>query len=281
MPTTRKFINQATTAITNDFINDLCSDANFLCSHRDDCSVNSSHYGTLENINDICNKIVQSGKCENEIDKCVVSAETFITSTRSTVNTSFVDIIVPIPNAVDDYGNSKFLRLPPLSGSRIPGSKDICNACACFERFAKSPGDRDTDYTSPGQNECIFSNTFEYLYYPLEIENINNKIGKDLVINKYNIVNKNIIYANSSEDLLVENLYDILIRNGISKNTAFNFLINILYSNDRSVELKLKSHLDKNLLSNLKEKEEKRYSNNIISIYIIFITFVILILFNI
>ena len=149
----------------------------------------------MDNINKICETNILGNKCENNIDECVVSVKNLITGSRDNVVTTFLNIIVPIKNAVDEYGNQKFIRLPPLSSSKRPGEDEICNSCACIDRFAKSPGDRDTDYTSPGQDQCIFGDNFEYYYYPIEIEHINNKlVGQpDIYVGNYKVLSKNII----------------------------------------------------------------------------------------
>ena len=132
----RKFVDQGTTEIVDDYINDLCSKQDFLCTNRKLCSENTSLFGSQENINKICKDIKIANTCTNDVDICIVSATNLLTNTQKSVNTSFLNIIVPIPDALDDLGNQKFLRLPPLSGSKIPGADDLCNSCACFERFA-------------------------------------------------------------------------------------------------------------------------------------------------
>ena len=95
-----------------------------------------------------------------------------------------------------------------------------------------------------------------------------------------NFTNSNIIYANNNEDLGVENLYDILLENGITSNTAYDFITRKLWPNDTSKELQLKLRI-KNKQGMLKmESENLKFKNHMVTFYIIFIVFIILILFN-
>ena len=281
----RKYVDQESTEIVNDYINSLCADQNFLCSNRKICSESSTYFGNLSNIDKICNEIKKSNKCTDDIDICVVKADNLLTTSKKDVNTTFMNIIVPITGASDKYGNQMFLRLPPLSGSKIPGEDNLCNSCACFERFSVAPGTSagiDSQYTAPGQGECIFNSNFEYYYYPLDVENItralNNKSG--IMIGNYKVLPDNIIYANNSEDLTVNNLYDILITNGINNNIAFNFITKKLWPNNIDKELELKLHIKnkKGLLQLESNKQE--FKNDLITFYVIFIAFIILIIFN-
>jgi hypothetical protein len=192
-----------------------------------------------------------------------------------------VNIIIPIPNAMDDRGNNYFLRLPPLSGSRKKNSIEICHVCACMDRFAKSPGGGLNSYTSPGQNECVYPDKFEYFYYPLYIENINRKLKTAPVIKlgKYNIINDNIIYANSQEDLKITNLYTILIDHKISDYNTKNFLLNVLYRNDqeRAKELKLFLAFKKEKV--IVHQENAKLYHDSTSFYVILIAFIAFIIF--
>jgi hypothetical protein len=286
MSSSRRYVDQDTTAILDGYIDELCADQDFLCSNKKLCADNSSRFGTLQNINTTCENIKQAKKCPGiDVDVCLVRADNFITKTQKYANTTFMNIIVPISGAVDNSGNQKFLRLPPLSGSKIPGGTDLCNSCACFERFAVAPGTGaglDSQYTAPGQGECVFPPEFEYYYYPLDIENINNtlKDEPEIFLGNYKVLPENIIYANNNQDLVVENLYDILLRYGISSNTAYNFITRKLWPNDTSKEIQLKLHI-KNKQGMLKmEHDNKKFSNDIVSFYVIFIVFIILIIFN-
>ena len=286
MSSSRRYVDQDTTAIVNGHIDELCADQDFLCSNRQICADNSSRFGTVENINKTCESIEKSKKCPGiDVDVCLVLADNYITKTQKTVNTTFMNIIVPIPGSVDKYGNQKFLRLPPLSGSKIPGTSDLCNSCACFERFAIAPGTQggtDSMYTATGQNQCVFPSDFEYYYYPLDIENIDSTLKNepDIILGTYRVLPGNIIYANNNEDLGVENLYDILLENGITSNTAYDFITRKLWPNDTSKELQLKLRI-KNKQGMLKmESENLKFKNHMVTFYIIFIVFIILILFN-
>ena len=49
----RRFLDQETTEIVDDYVNSMCADQNFLCSHKEICAENSSYFGGLENINKI------------------------------------------------------------------------------------------------------------------------------------------------------------------------------------------------------------------------------------
>ena len=85
---------------------------------------------------------------------------------------------------------------------------------------------------------------------------------------------------NNSEDLTVNNLYDILITNGINNNIAFNFITKKLWPNNIDKELELKLHIKnkKGLLQLESNKQE--FKNDLITFYVIFIAFIILIIFN-
>jgi len=280
----RKFVDQGTSAIIDDYINDLCANQDFLCTNRKLCSENTPLYGTLDNINKICKSIKIANTCTNDVDICVVSANNLLTSSQKTVSTTFLNIIVPIPGAFDKNGNKKYLRLPPLSGSKIPGSDDVCSSCACFERFAEAPGQSgdDSKYTAPGQNECVFNANFEYYYYPLDIENITNALNEqnDIYLGGSKIDPSNIIFANNNEDLEVGNLYDILIDREIPANTAFSFIVNTLWKNNIDKETQLKLHIKDKKDSELLEIKKLKFSQDVISFYVIFIAFIIMILFN-
>jgi hypothetical protein len=281
---TRKFIDQDTSQIVDDYINDLCSKQDFLCSNRKLCSENTSLFGTLDNIDKICTDIKKANTCINDVDICVVNAKNLITSSQKTINTTFLNIIVPIPNAHDELGNQKFLRLPPLSGSKIPGSNQICNSCACFERFSIAPGQQgeNAKYTAPGQGECVFDDSFEYYYYPLDIENITNTLHDDpeIYLGGSRVLSKNIIFANNNEDLQSGNLYNILINNGINAPTAYSFITKKLWpeNNDKKTELKL--HIKNKTENELLNNDKLKFQKNMITIYVIFIIFIILVLFN-
>ena len=192
------------------------------------------------------------------------------------ISTSFVNIIIPIENEVDNLGNQKFLRLPALSSSNSPNSKDICDICDCMSRFSSSPGAGNNKNTSPGQNQCIYPSTFDFYYYPISIENINNIIPKTppVILGKYTIVNSNIIYASSEEALTVGNLYDLLVKNGVSQINIINF-INKLYKNSKTKELNLYIN-NKNLVS---QNNKKNFYENITFYYVVFVFFVILIFY--
>ena len=283
MPTTRRFFDQDTTAIKNDYIDNICADPSFLCNNKQICLDNSVFHESIDSINKICENVIKGNTCENEIDECTVIVKNTITDSRDTLITSFLNIIIPIKNAVDEVGNQKFLRLPPLSSSKKPGEDEICNSCACVDRFAKSPGDSDTDYTSPGQDQCIFDNNFEYFYYPIEIEHINNKlIGEpEVYVGNYKVLSKNIIYSNNNEDLSPPNLYDILLDNGINKTIAYNFIEGVLYKNNNAKFKELGVHLINKSETIKSNNKNKVFYKNVISFYIIFIVFILLIIFNV
>jgi len=280
----RKFVDQDTSQILNDYVNDLCSNQNFLCTNRKLCADNTSLFGPLDHINKICKDIKKASTCTNDVDVCVVNATNLLTTSQKMVNTTFLNIIVPIPNAHDDLGNQKFLRLPPLSGSKIPGSDDICNSCACFERFSIAPGQQgeDAKYTAPGQGECVFNPDFEYYYYPLDIENITNTLQDepDIFLNGKKVLPKNVIFSNNNEDLQVGNLYDILINRGIHSPTAFSFITKKLWPYNIDKETELKLHIKNKKDTELLQDNNLKFQKDMITIYVIFIIFIILILFN-
>jgi hypothetical protein len=155
-----------------------------------------------------------------------------------------VNVIVPIPNALDSNGNTKFIRLPALSGSKKPKSMETCSICQCMNRFATSPGGGLNDNTAPGQNQCVFID-FEYYYYPVAIENLNRKIKNTppIILGKYLIVNSNIIPILTEEDLSPINLYKILIKNGIPDGIALKFITKTLYKGNDNIVKELQLFL--------------------------------------
>ena len=279
----RKFIDNDTSEIVDKYIDEICSDPVFLCNNVELCGNNTSIYANTKNVQNICANIKEASICENDVKECIVLAENSFDESQKYVSTSFINIIIPIKNALDDQGNQKFIRLPPLSGSKKKNSNEICNVCACMDRFARSPGSGFNDYTSPGQNACIYADGFEYYYYPLYVEEIKNKLKDAPIIKvgaKYKVINTNIIHINTEEDLSSCNLYNILIKNGISKNVILNFINNILYKDDKqsSKELNL-CLLNKVDNEKLKSIENKTFKN-LSFFYLIFIAFLIIVLIN-
>ena len=277
----RKLLDNDTSEFVDKYIDEVCSDPDFLCKNRQLCGTSTTLYTSIENVNKVCKDIKLANKCENDIQECIVQVKNKFDESQKFISTSFVNIIIPIPNAFDEFGNIKFLRLPPLSGSKKKNSKEICNVCACMDRFARSPGAGANSYTSPGQNECVYPDDFEYFYYPLYIENINNKLktAPPLKVGKYTIVNKNIIYANSQEDLNVKNLFDILIKNGITEYNTSNFITNVLYKNNNDILKELQLYLlDRSQKKIINTKKINNYSNTT-SYYIMLIAFIVFVMF--
>ena len=277
----RKFIDNDTSEIVDKYIDTLCEDPKFLCENREMCGNNTSIYTNKANVDSICENIVKANQCENNVDECIVLADNSIDDSQKYVSTSFVNIIVPIPNVIDSDGNQKFLRLPPLSGSKKKNSNEICHVCACMDRFARSPGSSVNDYTSPGQNECVYPSDFEYYYYPLYIESIRSKLkdAPPVIVGKkkYRVLNKNIIYANTQEDLNIGNLYQLLLNKGIQERDVRNFVLNILYKNDQEKAKELEQFLiNKGLINQLNLSKNKLFSN-MSFFYIIFIIFLVMV----
>jgi hypothetical protein len=139
---------------------------------------------------------------------------------------------------LDADGNQKFIRRPALSTSKKKNSNEVCSVCACMDRFAKSPGSGGDDTTSPGQNTCVFGDTFEYYYYPLYIEQIRNGVKDTPEITvgpsgKYKVVNKNIFHIKTDDDLTSPNIYSLLVKNGVSEKVTTDFITLTLFKNDK------------------------------------------------
>ena len=286
----RTLINNDSFEIFNKYIDEICEDPLFLCNNKDLCGNNTTIYANVKNVETICKDIKESSVCENNIKECIVLAHNSFNQSQKFVSTSFENIIVPIPKSIDENGNQKFIRLPQLQSSRKPDSMETCNVCACMDRFARSPGSGFNDYTSPGQNKCVYSDDFEYYYYPVQIEKIrNSNLLKDpppVIVssdkNKYNVLNKNIIALKTEDELSVTSLYKRLTGEGISEFLTNNFILNILYKNDkeRAKELKLYT----STLSTLSNKTKKSNYSNISRFgssnnknILVFIIFIILI----
>jgi len=269
------FINNDTQEQVSQYLDNICSDPNFLCKNKELCGTSTTIYTNVENVNKICKNIALSNKCENDFKECLISTTNYLDESKKTISTSFVNIIIPIPNEVDDQGNHKFLRLPALSGSKNKNSQDICDICECMNRFATSPGANNSD-TSPGQNQCLYPSSFEHFYYPTSIENINNILSNTppIIFGKYKVINSNIIAASSEEALNVDNLYELLLKNKISKFNAINFINKLIPKKVKELNTYI---LNKNNKKNLKFKEN--FYENITIYYIVFIIFIILIFY--
>jgi hypothetical protein len=244
----RAFVDNDTIEQIDKYIDDICSDPVFLCRNKNLCGTSTSIYTNVENVNNICSDLEKANECDNDFQECVVQASSLFEDTPKYISTSFMNIIIPIPNVLDSDGNQKFLRLPSLSSSKKTNSQETCSVCACMNRFATSPGAGDNSYTSPGQKQCTYLDTFEYYYYPVYIEEINSKL-KDapvITIGKYKIINSNIIYTNSEQDLKSVNLYKILTKNGISTKLAINFISNVLYKNNLTISNELQLYIVNN-----------------------------------
>ena len=228
----RSFVDIDTADQVDKYIDEICSDPVFLCNNKQMCGKNTSIYTGVKNVNIICDDISKANECENDFQECVVLANNTFGETQKYISTSFINIIIPIPNAFDLNGNNKFIRLPALSSSKKPNSMEICSVCACMNRFATSPGAGVNEFTSPGQNQCTYLDSFEYYYYPVYIQNINEKLpdAPSVIIGKYTIINSNIIPIYTEDDLSPINLYNILTtRGGIQPMLALKFIINVLY----------------------------------------------------
>ena len=277
-------ISNDTQEQVNNYLNKICNDPVYLCNNKEFCN-NSLLFPNIETIDKTCKEYAEGNKCETtHFKECVVSVQNLIDDSQQFIQTSFVNIIIPIANELDTLGNQKFLRLPALSSSNSPNSKDICNICECMNRFASAPGAGNNSFnasnTSPGQNQCIYSNLFEYYYYPVAIENINNIIPKTppVILGKYTIINSNIIYASSEEALAVGNLYDLLMKNEVSNLNAINF-INKLYQNNPVKTKELNLYILNKKENLISQDNKKKFYGNITLYYVVFIIFIIMIFF--
>jgi hypothetical protein len=228
------------------YIDELCSDPDFLCkpNHRQLCGDKTTIYSNVSDVDRICKDITKANECEYDFQECVVLAENKFDNSKQYISTSFENIIVPIPKAVDQDGNQKFIRLPKLLSSKKPNSLETCSVCACMNRFATSPGaSRGDPTTAPGQNSCMYLDTFEYYYYPLNIQGINTqyKDAPNVKMNDYIIINSNIIPVVSEQGLSAPNLFFLLIENGISKTLATNFITKTLYPSNKYIANQLKA----------------------------------------
>jgi len=164
----------------NKYINEICSQPKFLCNNKDLCAENSIYYPDKESVDKICRDMENAKKCDTDFSECMVSTINTFDEDKNNITTSFVNIIIPINNAFDEAANQKFLRLPALSSTKKPKSNEICNICACMNRFSTSPGASasvgEKSYTSPGQNTCIYPDFIEHYYYPVSVQNLNIKL---------------------------------------------------------------------------------------------------------
>ena len=276
------FVNNDTQEQVSKYLDNICSDPDFLCKNKELCGTNTSIYTSVDNVNKICNDIKQSNKCENDFKECLIFATNYLDDSKAIISTSFVNIIIPIPNEVDNDGNNKFLRLPSLSSSKNKNSQDICNICECMNRFATSPGANNNSDTSPGQNQCIYQKSFDYYYYPVSIENINNILPNTppVVLGKYKIINSNIIAASSEEALNVGNLYELLLKNKVSQKNAINFINILIPTKVKELNTFILNNKSSFVsMNNNSLKFKSNFYNNITIYYIVFIIFIILIFY--
>lgn len=240
----RSFIDNDTSDQVNKYIDEICSDPMFLCSNKELCGKNTTIYTGVENVDNICKDLKKANECDNDFQECIVQVSSFLEGSQKYISTSFVNVIIPIPNALDNNGNNKFIRLPSLSSSKKPKSMETCSICACMNRFATSPGGGANDYTSPGQNQCVYIN-FEYYYYPLSIETLTQKIPNPppVEVGKYKVLNSNIIMIPSEENLQPINLYKLLIRNKIPDGVALSFITKVLYKDNDAIVKELQLYL--------------------------------------
>jgi hypothetical protein len=281
----KKFIKNDSRDEVTRYVDEICSDPGFLCSNRDLCGSSTTIYSSRKNVEQICKDRQKANVCENNFDECLVNVKNTFDDSNALISTSFVNIIIPIKNAFDKNANQKFLRLPALSSSKKPKSQEICNVCACMNRFSTSPGASavidESSYTGPGQNTCMYPEFIEHFYYPLDFENINSKLkGKapPVKIGKYTVINSNIIYAHSEEDLTVQNLYDLLIKNGISEPITKNFILNVLYQSTPTKSKELELYISKKTDNNKRFIKNGIFFENITFFYIIFTVFVSMII---
>lgn len=268
------------------YIDSICADTTYLCKNKENkelCATNSIHYSSLDAVNKTCDDVEKGKECESNFDECKVTTKNFFDEDGNDITTSFVNIIIPIPSAFDKDANQKFLRLPPLSSSKKPKSRDLCNVCACMNRFSTSPGASASvginSYTSPGQDICIYPDFIEHYYYPVSIEQLNNKISTQSVkINKLNVLNKNIISAYSEDDLHVTNLYDLLIQNDIPPQITTDFILKVLYKNDDSKQKELELHLISKQKNNFNNIKNGAFYKNMSFFYGVTVSFIFLIL---
>jgi len=278
----KTFIKNDNYEEVNAYVNEMCTqNSGFLCNNKELCGT-SPQYGSAEAVQQICENMEKGKQCDTNFKECVVSVENLFDDTHVSVKTSFVNIILPIKDAFDDAGNQKFLRLPPLSGTPNPKSKDICNICKCMSRFSTSPGAgavlNEKSNTGPGQNTCIYPDFIEHYYYPLSIENVTTKIPgtPPIKLGKYTIVNSNIIYAHSEEDLLVQNLYDLLIKNDIPERMTKSFITETLYQKDTDKSRQLELHINTKLKKRHGLRKKGLFYQNISFFYMILILFIVL-----
>ena len=280
----RTLLHNDTSEQVDRYIDEICSDPKFLCNNRELCGTNTSIYTNVDNVNTICDNIVKANECETNFKECIVLAKNTFggSDSQKYISTSFVNIIVPIPNSFDKNNNIRFLRLPPLSASKKENSNEICNICNCMNRFATAPGSGNLNtVTSPGQNTCVYNSSFEYFYYPSSIERINDKL-KDtpaMMVGKYRVFNDNIIPTVTEENLQVGNLYDILSKYSISQQVILDF-INIIYPNDTEKQKELKIHLLTLNQQTVNKSIIKKDYTNFSFFYIMLTIFILLLIFN-
>lgn len=242
------FINNDTNVSIKEYINEMCEKPDFLCNNSEYCATHSTLFDNKNYIDQQCKEQRANAGCERNFESCLISVFNKFTDPYTHISTTFKNIIIPIKDAKDHDGFQMFIRLPDLKSAKKENSLEPCNICACVSRFAQAGGGGKGDpsvtgYTSPGQDTCEFID-FDYFYYPLEFEDksftlLKNKPSVILPSDsgvKYEILNKNIIQFNSSDDLEASKLKDILVnQNGISDYIVNNFISQVLYKNNTDI----------------------------------------------
>jgi hypothetical protein len=237
----KQFLDIETNEQVTRYLDELCSDPSFLCKpeHKEMCGTKTSIYSNVGNIDTICKDLDKANICDNDFSECIVLATNLFDESKKYISTSFENIIIPIPKALDQDGNQKFIRLPKLGSNKRSNSMETCSLCACMNRFATSPGGGGPSggNTAPGQNTCVYAEKFEYYYYPIEIEKKNRSIfqAPNVILGSYTIINNNIIVISKESDLKPVNMYNYLIKNGISPGLSKKFVTLILYKNNQAV----------------------------------------------
>jgi hypothetical protein len=261
----------------NKYIDEICSNPDYLCKNQELCGTSTSIYSSINDVNSICDQLGKN-QCENDITLCNVSTQNTFTDPNQNVVTSFNNIILPIPDAKDNLGNQFFLRLPALSPSKLENSNQPCSICACVERFATTLGLGAN--TAPGQNQCVYMKTFNSIYYPIDMELFNKNNGIDSVSTAgYTIFNSNIIETYTDDDLQVGVLYDKLVSVGIAESIVRDFVVTTLYNNDQSIIKELQLYIANKGVQTIKMDNKNKFYQNISFYYFVFCVFVVFLFF--
>jgi hypothetical protein len=89
----RTFINNDTAEQIDRYIDDICSNPEFLCKNKEMCAASTSIYSNIQNVEKICKDIKKANECEDNVKECVVTTQNSFDEARKTITNSIAHLI--------------------------------------------------------------------------------------------------------------------------------------------------------------------------------------------